>query len=156
MASSQDRKRLKRYYRIVDSYLQAVAIEFNKYSKNKSTVKVNEKEGTVSLTIPAHIQFARYGRGPGKKPPFENILKFVREERIKFEGLSEKSTAMAIQFSIGKYGTKNHITNAPDFIEETLVEKYNQFETFFESELGNSMDEYLNKIFQNVKVIKNK
>lgn len=156
MASAQERKRLKRYYKIVDTYLQAVAIELNQYSKHKSTVAVNEKEGVVALTMPAHIQFARYGRGPGKKPPFANILKWVQEEKIKFENSTDKGTAFAIQASIGKHGTKNHVANAPDFVQEVLKEKYNTFTTFFNSELGNSMDDYLNLIFKSVKVVKSK
>jgi hypothetical protein len=155
MAAKND-KRLKRYYKIVDAYLQSVAIELSQYSKHKSTVVTDENKGTVTLTIPAHIQFAKYGRGPGKKPPFENIYKWVKEEGIKFENTTQEGTAFTIQYSIGKKGTLNWVPNAPDVIEETLEAKYVTFQNFFDNEIGASMDEFINQLFSKVEIVKHK
>lgn len=104
---------------IAGEFLEAVTGELDPYTKEKGVVDVGEARAI--LLTPSHIQFARYGRGPGKNPPLDNILQWVKEEGIKFEKLSEQGTASAIQFSIGKHGTKNWVPNAPNALEEALT-----------------------------------
>lgn len=103
---------------IAKEFLQAVTKELDPYTKEKGVVEV-EKARVILLT-PSHIQFARYGRGPGKKPPFDNILKWVQEEGIKFENSTERGTAFAIQANIGLNGTKNWVPNAPNALEVAI------------------------------------
>lgn len=103
---------------IAKNFLLLVTGELDKYTKEKGIVEA--QENSVILFSPSHIQFARYGRGPGKKPPFDSILEWVKKENIKFDNTDERGTAFAIQASIGKNGTKNFVPNAPNFLEEEL------------------------------------
>lgn len=110
------------FVKIAKEFLQLVAKDLDQYTTEKSKVKVkNFKE--VTLFTPSHVQFAKYGRGPGKNPPLDNILKFIGHKGIIFEGMDKRGTAFAIQASISKNGTKNYVPNAPSAVEET-VQKY--------------------------------
>lgn len=75
---------------------------------------------TMTLLTPGHIQFAKYGRGPGKKPPLDAIERFVVKENLDF-GTGTRGTAFAIQKSIGERGTKNFVPNAPNAMEEAIL-----------------------------------
>lgn len=110
---------------IAVEFLKAVTGELDPYTKEKGIVELTPMGAT--LLTPSHIQFARYGRGPGKKPPFENILKWVQEEGIKFDSTDERGTAFAIQALIGKKGTKNWAPNAPSALEEAIKSNMDDF-----------------------------
>lgn len=122
MSADEDYKELMA---IAGEFLEAVTGDLDPYTKVKGVVEVGETRAI--LLTPSHIQFARYGRGPGKKPPLDNILKWIREEGIKFEELSERGTAFAIQASIGKNGTSNWVPNAPNALEEAIKNHYQDY-----------------------------
>ncbi len=111
----------------------AVKGELDPYTTQKGEVKVRNFF-TVELLTPAHIQFAKYGRGPGKPPPIDPIMQWVQQKGIVKSSTEAKGAAIAIAKSIGKKGTKDYKPNAPNALEEALnkhmeafVQKQNKF-----------------------------
>ena len=106
------------FVKIATEFLMAVKGELDPYTTEKNQVKV-KNFFTVELLTPAHVQFARYGRGPGKRPPLDPIIKWVQQKKI---GPQEntKGTAFAIANSISKNGTSNYVKGAPNFLEESI------------------------------------
>ena len=106
------------FFEIAEAFLKAVSGELDPYTSEKGVV---EREGnSISLFTPAHVQFAIYGRGPGKMPPLDGILKWVEREGIIFGDSTAEGTALAIQASIGAKGTKNWVPNAPNALQEAI------------------------------------
>lgn len=107
--------------KIAIEFLNAVKKELDPYTTNKSVVKplVNGAE----LLTPAHVQFAKYGRGPGKQPPVEPLIDWVKKKGIISSGNPKEieGTAWGIAISISKRGTKNWVPNAPSAIEEAIT-----------------------------------
>lgn len=152
MAKQRD-ERLTRLYKVCERYLNVVKKDLDKHTSHKSNVlNRGNKDGKVTIRIPLHIQFAAYGRGPGKKPPFDFILQWVKKERVKFSNNTDEGTAFAIQASIGLHGTKNWVPNAPDVVEESMKKNYPLFSTEFDKVLSTSIDEYLNERFNTIVV----
>ncbi len=98
---------------IIKVFLALVKKDLDPYTTRKNVVIQND-ETSVSLFTPSHIQFARYGRGPGKRPPLDPILEWVSKKGIIFEGTDKRGTAFAIQSKIGRVGTSNWVPNAPN------------------------------------------
>ena len=99
---------------IAKEFLKLVTGQLDEYTERNGEIKV-DSEYSVTLFTPSHIQFAKYGRGPGKNPPLDSI--------------DERGTAFAIQASIAKKGTANWVPNAPNAIEEAIqneLKKYNE------------------------------
>lgn len=135
---------------IARDFLLLVSSHLDPSTSQKGYVKIDSPT-RVTLFTPSHIQFAKYGRGPGKKPPLDNILDFVQREGIIFEGTDQRGTAFAIQASIGLNGTKNYVPNAPNAIEEAIrksLEKYNkELAKFFAIETQKQVNEIYKKQF---------
>ena len=111
---------------IAKEFFLAVKGELDPHTTQKSEIKVNNYL-SVSLFTPEHIQFAKYGRGPGKPPPINAILKWVQKKGIIKGGQNAKGAAFAIARSIGKNGTIGYTPNAPNAMEEALnkhIKKY--------------------------------
>mgnify|MGYP003646331754 CR=1 FL=1 len=106
------------FIKIAEAFLRKIADESDEHTSKKSEIKVTND--SVILLTPSHLQFAKYGRGPGKKPPLDNILEFVKGKGIIFEGTDQLGTAFAIQASIEKNGTKNWVPNAPNALQEMV------------------------------------
>lgn len=112
---------------IAVEFLKMVGKDLDQYTSEKNFVEADDSG--VTLFTPNYVRFAVYGRGPGKKPPLDPILKWVSKKGIIFKGTDERGTAFAIQNSIAKKGTKNWKPNAPSIIEESIkkeLEKYNK------------------------------
>lgn len=107
------------FVKVAKEFLQLVAGELDPYTTEKSRIKVNNYL-SVSILTPAHVQFAKYGRGPGKPPPMDAIEKWVKYEGIIIGNLSTRGTAYVIAKSIGEKGTKNWVPGAPDALTEAL------------------------------------
>lgn len=138
------------FRRIAKEFLEAISRPLDKYTNTKGKI-VETNDNELTLLTPAHIQFAKYGRGPGKKPPLDNILKWVKSDGIIFAGLSERGTAFAIQASIGKNGTKNWVQGAPNAMEEAInanSKQYNeQLNNTLVVEITNSVNREFKKMF---------
>jgi len=110
---------------LAQEYLQLTTAELDPYTSKKGEIETSGLE--VSLYTPSHIQFARYGRGPGKRPPLDPILNWVRKGNIQFPGLSKLGTAAVIMNSIAKKGTLNWTKNAPNALDEALKKNFEQY-----------------------------
>ena len=121
---------------IAKEFLKKVTFKLDQHTSHKG--EIIEEGASVSLLTPSHIQFAVYGRGPGKRPPLDPILAWVKREKIRFAKLSDRGTAFAIMSSIGKKGTKNWKKNAPNALEEAINE---------------NLDEYREKLADSVSII---
>jgi len=109
---------------IAREYIKLMTGELQPYTSEKITVLI-DSENKVSFFTPKHMQFAKYGRGPGKQPPLEAMLDFVTKGRIQFRDArgrftTYESTAWAIAKSIAKKGTSNWKPGAPDALQEAL------------------------------------
>lgn len=114
------------FLKLATEFLLAVTGELDNYTEEKGEIVSNGKDEVYLLT-PSHIQFAYAGRGPGKSPPLNPILEWVKSKNIG-EGIKEqKGTAFAIMRSIKEKGTKNWIPNAPNIMQVAInnnLQKY--------------------------------
>jgi hypothetical protein len=136
---------------IARSFLEACSKDFDAESSVKGEI-IKGSGGVESYTLltPDHIQFAKYGRGPGKKPPLDGILEWVSKEGITFDGTDTRGTAFAIQNSISINGTLGHTKNAPDFVLDTV----NKYQKEYEKELTEHIRvEVSDRVFQAVEKI---
>ena len=111
---------------IARNFLEAVTSELDTHTSIKGKI-FNSGNSSMTLETPGHIQFAAFGRGPGKNPPLEAMLQLVRSKNILFDGMDERGTAFALQAIIAKKGTKNHKPNAPDIMETTVAKYQNAY-----------------------------
>ena len=117
------------FVKITREFLMLVKGDLDQYTTQKSTIKVNNFK-SLSLFTPAHLQFARYGRSPGKMPPLDPLIQWVSKKGIVSGGSSSaRGTAFAIAKSISKKGTKNYVPNAPNALEEALNKHMNTYVT---------------------------
>lgn len=107
---------------IATAFLEAVTAELDPHTSDKGIIVTNDAGQTVSLFTPGHIQFAKYGRAPGKQPPVEEILEWITTSgKIKYDSYKDaEGTAWAIAKSIAKKGTKNYVPGAPNAMEEAI------------------------------------
>lgn len=141
MENSEDFKGL---LLLAKEFLLLTTTELDKYTSEKGEIMVGNDQ--ITLFTPSHIQFARYGRGPGKRPPFAEILEFVKKNNIKFENTDQNGTAFAIQASIGKNGTVGYVKNAPNFLEETLNKNFVEYQEQLSGALRIIVKEQVRKI----------
>jgi len=130
------------------AFFEATARELDRYTTQKNEIVVEGE--TMTLLTPSHIHFAKYGRAPGKKPPLDAMLSFVKSKGIKFDGLSERGTAFAIQAIIGKNGTKNYVVGAPNALEEALdnnLEEYSRRTGFI---IAAKVSDEVNKVYKDI------
>tara|TARA_R110002074_G_scaffold56643_2_gene139658 strand:- start:4169 stop:4630 length:462 start_codon:yes stop_codon:yes gene_type:complete len=111
---------------IARKFLEAVTSDLDVHTSIKGEI-VKNNDTSFSLLTPDHIQFAYAGRGPGKKPPLQQMLDLVESKNILFDGLDKRGTAFAIQASIGAKGTSNWDPNAGDLMEETVAKYQDQY-----------------------------
>lgn len=108
------------FVKVAKEFLMAVKGELDPHTTQKSKIKVRNFF-TVELLTPGHIQYAKYGRGPGKPPPIDPIMQWVSQKGIVSGKRNIKGAAIAIAKSIGEKGTKNYVKNAPNALEEALA-----------------------------------
>lgn len=112
---------------IAKAFLEAVTGELDKWTEENGVIVTNEQDQKVTLFTPQHVQFARYGRGPGKKPPLDPLLKWVIKKGIVEDIKDAKGTAFAIQNSISTKGTKNWDPNGGNFIQEVINDNLKEY-----------------------------
>jgi hypothetical protein len=135
----------KTFLQMAASFLRAVSNELDPYTSKKGKISLRGKK--ITLETPSHIQFAKYGRGPGKNPPLDPILQWVKSEGIIFDNTDEEGTARAIQFSIGKKGTKNWKPNAPNALAEAVNMHIKDYNTEFAKMIGIAIKRDTEKIY---------
>lgn len=110
---------------IIEQFLKLVSGRLDEYTTQKGKVVVSKN--TVTLFTPSHIQFAKYGRGPGKLPPIEPLVDWVKKKGIVKNDKEARGTAWAIAKSISKKGTKNYVPNAPNALTEAIEEEFDNY-----------------------------
>ncbi|MEK0370239.1 MAG: hypothetical protein QQN55_03670 [Nitrosopumilus sp.] len=133
---------------IAKEFLELVTSDLDKHTSKKGVVKI--EGNTVVLLTPAHIQWAKFGRGPGKQPPIDEMLDFVKQGRIKFKGQTEEGTAFVIAKSIGKKGTKGFTKNAPNAIEEQITKSFESYNKKLSQMLTVGISDEVNKTFTEI------
>jgi len=136
---------------IARMFLGAVTSELDNYTSIKGEI-VKNSSSSFSLLTPEHIHFAKNGRAPGKNPPLEAMLQFIRSKNILFDNMDEKGTAFAMQAIIAKKGTKNYKPNAPDTME-TAIAKYQkeyqeQLASYISIEYTDTLKDEFDKIWK--------
>ena len=142
------------FIKIATAFLKSVAKELDPYTSKKSRIEQTGQE-ELTLFTADHIQFAKYGRGPGKQPPLDPILEWVRDKRIQFRKpngrfTTYEGTAWAIVKGIAKNGTKNHVPNAPNALDEAIaihMDNYlNELNINIVFEADKNLDEVMSRV----------
>lgn len=137
------------FKQIATEFLQMVSDELDQYTTEDGKIEIESSTRVVLLT-PAHIQFARYGRAPGKQPPISSILDFVKKKGIIFDGTDQEGTAWAIAKSIAKNGTKNYVSNAPNALNEAIQNNVDAYNKKLADHMAVEANEELQAIYKNV------
>lgn len=87
-------KHLTNYYNSISS------VKIIKYE-----VKILNNKYEIVFTLPDYWKWVENGRKPGKMPPINSIMKWVRKKNIPIK-TTLKQTAFVIARSIGKKGIK--------------------------------------------------
>ncbi len=133
---------------IARQFLMLVSGELDPYTSDKGIIEVGATD--VKLFTTSHIQFAKYGRGAGKKPPFQSILDYVKKNGIIFDDTDLEGTAWAIVFSISKNGTANYVPNAPNAIDEAIAKHYEQYTKEISDKATVIINNDINAIYNNL------
>jgi len=88
----------------LENIIKDLAAENAKVPVSQMRVEANNIEG--NLFAPDWIQYMIYGRGPGKQPPPDRMLSWVKSNpEFLNSDISEKSLAFLIGRKIGREGT---------------------------------------------------
>lgn len=134
---------------IMTEFLEITANKANKHTSEKSVIKV-EDDLTVSLFTPEHLQFAVYGRGPGRNPPLAAIEKWVSSKGIVSDPGEALGIAFAIQKSIGENGTLNYVPGAPNALEEMLEDTMNVYNSELAEQVGFNINEVVKEAWDKI------
>lgn len=133
---------------IAKEFLELVSKDLDKHTSKKGEVKI--EGNSVVLLTPSHIQWAKYGRGPGKQPPIDILLDYVKKGNIKFDGLDSEGTAWAMAASIAKKGTKNWKRGAPNALEESITKSFESYNKKLAQMLTVEIDDQLQQTFTEI------
>lgn len=108
---------------IVIEFLKLVSGELDPHTSQQGKIEDESNGGAVKVALftPSHIQFAKYGRGPGKQPPIDPLIEWAQGKGIP----DPESAAWGMAKAIAKEGTLNWVPNAPNAIDEAVL-KYEQ------------------------------
>jgi len=89
----------------LENIIKDLKAENAKVPVSQMRVEANNIEG--NLFAPDWLQYMIYGRGPGKQPPPDRMLAWVKKnpELLSGSDISEKSLAFLIGRKIGREGT---------------------------------------------------
>lgn len=139
----------KDFLKIAEEFLKLVKGDLQPYTKEQIIIK-KEGKNSVSMFAPSHIQFAKYGRGPGTPPPVDPILKWIQRKGIVTDQKEQLGTAFAISKSIGNNGTANYKPSAPDAILEAID---NHNDTFINKMAEKLSDKAREQIEDAIKIV---
>ncbi len=114
---------------------------FNTTGKASDSLRKEVKDTGGTLFGAKHIYQLKHGRKPGKFPPIDEILNWIRAKRIQAD-IPERSLAFLIARKIARQGTNIFQKKVPALnVEERIKELLEEFKV----EVKNDMF----KIFQN-------
>ena len=95
---------------VEDDYIQYLSNQNYQIAKTITTrVDLMGNSYTVYMNLAEYWKYIEYGRRPGKRPPINSILKWVRNKGITPRGgikMSQRSLAYVIAKKIGEFGIK--------------------------------------------------
>lgn len=106
-------------------------------SKLRKELEVSVKNLEMVASMPDYSEYVDKGRRPGKMPPVDDILEWMRDNRISVSGIPNRSLAFAISNSIANKGIK-----ARPFVEEFT----DQIVLLMERQLSESITKSLKNI----------
>jgi hypothetical protein len=133
------------FIKLTEAFLEKIAAEADQYTSEKSYI-VDDDEG-LKLVTPDYLQYAVYGRGPGKAPPLDSMISFVKAKGIIFDNMDQRGTAFAIQASIAKKGTSNWVPNAGNALEEFVQNNISEYYTELNIQLLDKESREINEIW---------
>lgn len=127
-----EEKKLKDFFSSVEKEQKGIMssrkMDASGQARSMITFKVTGNKGV--LFGPDYMLFMERGRGPGRMPPIEPIMKWIEDKGIK-PNTSVKSMAFAIAKKHALKGSVMHRTHNPSgIITKTLTEP--RIKTFFE------------------------
>lgn len=135
---------------IAEDFLEMVSSELDPFTSQQGRIQT-EGNNKVTLFTPSHIQFAKYGRGPGKNPPLDPIIDWIKEKGIVTDKDEVIGTAFAIQKSIAANGTLTWVPNAPNAMDEAIDNNLDDFNkelsNLIAKETSEQFNEALLKVF---------
>lgn len=108
-----------------------------KISDGDLGMKVDGDDKGGDLSGDAHWYYTVHGRKPGKQPPPETIIEWIRRKGIVVQGIITKSLAFLIGRKIGKLGTDIYLGKRPGLALEQII-KHNS-----EQFVGDLREKYL-------------
>lgn len=104
----------------------------------------------LELKAASYLRYVDSGRKPGKMPPPDDILKWVKVRNLKFRSpkgrfITQKATAFVIAKSIGKKGIKpTHVLQTT--IDNIMKNRQELLTTAFKKDVKIILDDMLQKI----------
>lgn len=109
---------------LIDNNIPATGELVNSVQAN---VSINENTHQVVLTLEEYWKYIEYGRKPGKFPPPDKILSWVRSKPIlPVENSGRIPTEKQLSFLIGRKISEKGIEARP-ILENTISDLYDQF-----------------------------
>jgi uncharacterized protein YciU (UPF0263 family) len=133
------------FIQLTRAFLEKVAKASDEHTTEKSYI--TEESDGLKLVTPDYLQYAVYGRGPGKAPPISAMMDFVKAKGIIFDNMDQRGTAFAIAASIAKKGTSNWVPNAPNVLEEFIQENISEYYTELNIQLLDKENKDISEIF---------
>jgi hypothetical protein len=96
-----------------------------KISDGDLDMKTAASDISGELSGASYYYFLVHGRRPGKQPPIDNILAWIKKKGIEAKDISERSLAFLIARKIGKLGTDIYLGKRPALALEQII-KVNQ------------------------------
>jgi len=137
------------FIKIAKEFMQLVRGELQPYTSGDVRVVVGTGN-SVSVFAPAHIHFAKYGRAPGKMPPVEPLIEWVKKKGIVKSDKEARGTAWAIAKSISKKGTKNYVRKNKSAIEEALDKGFENYADKLAEHTGKVTLEQLQILYEDI------
>lgn len=133
---------------IAREFLELITKDLDKHTSKKGEIKM--EGNSIVLLTPSHIQWAKYGRGPGKQPPIDIMLEYVKKGSIKFGGMDSEATAWAMAAGIAKNGTKGFKRNAPNAIEEQITKSFKKYNEKLSKMLSVEINDQVGKAYTKI------
>lgn len=109
--------------------------------QSAASLEVKMEQDGGDLTGSSYFYWQIHGRGPGKQPPIQNIIDWIRSKAIALVDITEKGLAFLIARKIGREGTNIFQGKSPGLAVPLIIEE----ET---TVLNRNLEEFLTETFQ--------
>lgn len=92
----------------------------NASGKLAESLRYEATETTLKVFCLDYVYYLEFGRGKGKRPPKDAILKWIDDKGITPDGISKESLAFLIARSIGENGTLIKQQGGSDLLSDII------------------------------------